>query len=179
MSVIFRYQPFVAVFGNLGGKVPVVDDVSSSQERVVYPTTSLNGNCIEFAFQIDGKFNIDLIQTYLAVKLKFVNGRCYETYNTKAGKKEHKGEEAKADEETMAEEEEQEAPVPLVTLVNNILHSVFSNVVVFINSQQIYISNGLYAHKFYLSNTFSGSSMKMWDFCSARVTTMKNFVMKL
>ena len=167
----------MAVFGNLGGKAPVVDDVSPSQEQDVYPTTSLIGNCIEFAFQIHGKFYIDLIQTYLAVKLKFVKGCCYETYNTKAGKKEHKKEKAKADEETIAEEEEKEAPVPLVTLVNNILHSVFSNIVVSINNQHIYISNGLYAHKFYLSNTFSGSSMKMWDFCSARVTTMKKFVM--
>ena len=32
---------------------------------------------------------------------------------------ERKGEEAKADEEMAAEEEEQEAPVPLITLVDN------------------------------------------------------------
>ena len=29
----FRYQPFVAVFGNPGVKVPVVDDVLSSHEQ--------------------------------------------------------------------------------------------------------------------------------------------------
>ena len=47
---------------------------------------------------------------------------------------------------------EEEAPVPLVTHVNNILHSIFSNVELYINNQQIYNSNGLFAHKSYISN---------------------------
>ena len=42
----FRYQPFVAVSGNLGGKVPIVDDVLPSHEQEIYPTTSLDENCI-------------------------------------------------------------------------------------------------------------------------------------
>ena len=54
-------------------------------------------------------------------------------------------------------EEEQEAPVPLGTHVNNILHSIFSTVVVYINSQQTYNSNGLYAHKRYISSNFKGA----------------------
>ena len=33
MSSNFRYQPFVAFSGNLGGKVPIVDDVLSSHEQ--------------------------------------------------------------------------------------------------------------------------------------------------
>ena len=98
MSSNFRYQPFVAVSGNLGGKVPVVDDVWSSHEQEIYPTTSLAENCIEFHFQTDRNYNVDLRQTYLALKLKLVRGRGYETYNTKEVKKEHK-EEAKAEEE--------------------------------------------------------------------------------
>ena len=60
---------------------------------------------------------------------------------------------ARADEEETAEEE-QEAPVPLVIQLNNILHSFFSNVEVYINNQQIYNSIGLYAHKSYFSNNF-------------------------
>ena len=64
--------------------------------------------------------------------------------------KEHK-EEAKAEEEETAEKE---APVPLVTHVNKILHSIFSIVKVYINNQQIYNTNGLYAHKSYISNNF-------------------------
>ena len=72
-------------------------------------------------------------QTYLALKLKLVRARSYETYNTKEVKKEHK-EEAKAEEEETAEED---APVPLITHVNNILHSIFSNAEVYINNQQL------------------------------------------
>ena len=93
MSSIFRYQLFVAVSGNLGGKVPVVDDVLSSHEQEIYPTTSLDENCIEFEFQTDRNYCVGLRQTYLALKLKLVRGRDYETYNTKEAKKEHRKEE--------------------------------------------------------------------------------------
>ena len=154
MSSDFRYQPFVAVSGNVGGKVPVVDDVLSSYEQEIYPTTSLDENCIEFEFQTDQNHYVDLRQTYLALKLKLVRGRGYETCNTKEVKKEHK-EEAKAEEEETAEDGE--APVPLVTHVNNILYSMFSNVEVYINNQQIYNSNGLYGHKSHISNNFKGT----------------------
>ena len=34
------------------------------------------------------------------------------------------------------------------------MHSIFSNLEVYIKNQQIYISNGLYAHKSYISNNF-------------------------
>ena len=146
----FRYQPFVAVSRNLGGKVPVVDDVLSSHEQEIYPTTSLDENGIEFEFQTDRNYYVDWRQTYLTLKLKLLKGCGYKTYNTKEIKKEHK-EEAKAEEEETTEEDD---PVPLVTHVNNILHSIFSNVEVYINNQQIYNSNGLYAHKSYISNNF-------------------------
>ena len=152
MSTNFRYQSFVAVSGNLGGKVPVVDDVLSSHEQEIYTTTSLDENCTEFEFQKDWNYYVDLRQTYLVSKLKLVKSRGYETYNTKEVKKEHK-EEAKAEEEETAEEE----PVPLVTHVNNILLSLFSNVEVYINKQQIYNSNGSYAQKSYISNNFKGA----------------------
>ena len=133
----------MAVPGNLGEKVPVVGDLLSSHEQKICPTTSLNENCIEFEFQTDRNYYVDLRQTYLALKLKVVRGRGYETYNTKEVKKEHK-DEAKAEEEETAEEDDS---VLLVTHVNNILHSIFYNVEVYINSQQSYNSNGLYAHK--------------------------------
>ena len=70
-------------------------------------------------------------------------------------KKQHK-KEAKTDNET-AEEQEEEAPVPLVPHVNTIFHSIISNVEVYINKQQIYNYNGLYAHKSYISNNFNGA----------------------
>ena len=59
--------------------------------------------------------------------------------------------EAKAEEQETAEDD---APVPLATHVNNTLHSIFSNVEVYINNQQTYNSKGLYAHKSYISNNF-------------------------
>ena len=101
MSSNFRYQSFVPVSGNLGWKVPVVDDDLSSHEQEMYPTISLDENCIEFEFQTDRNYYVDLRQTYLALKLKLVRGCGHETYNTKDVKKEHK-EEAKAEEEETA-----------------------------------------------------------------------------
>ena len=44
--------------------------------------------------------------------------------------------------------------VARVTYVNNIMNSIFSNVEVYLNNQQIYNCNGLFAHKSYLSNNF-------------------------
>ena len=79
MSNNFRYQPFVAVSGNPGGKVPVVDDVLSSHEQEIYPTNSLNENCIEFEFQTDRNYYVDLRHAYLTLKLNFVRGWGYET----------------------------------------------------------------------------------------------------
>ena len=154
MSNNFRYQPFVAVAvsGKLGGKVPVFDDVLSSHEQETCFTISLDENCIEFEVQMDWNYYVDLRQTCLGLKLKLVKRRGYETYNTREVKKEHK-KEAKAEEEETTEKE----PVPLVTHVSNILHSIFSNVEVYINNQQIYNFKGLYAHKSHISNTFKGA----------------------
>ena len=59
-----RYQPFVAVSGNLGGKVPIVDDPLSSHEQEIYPTTSLDENCLEFEIQTDHNNYVDLRQFF-------------------------------------------------------------------------------------------------------------------
>ena len=125
-----------------------------SHEQEVDPTTSLDNNCIELEFQTDLSYYFDLRQTYLASKLKFVKGHGYEAYNTKKVEKERK-EEAKANEET---KEDEEAAVPLVTHVNNILNSVSSNIEVYTSNQQTYNSNGLYAHKSYISRNFEGAT---------------------
>ena len=148
----FSVPTFVAVSGNLGGKDPTVDDVLSSHEQEIYPTTSLDENCTEFEIQTDRNFYVDLRQSFLALKLKFVKGRGYDTYESKEKKKEHKDESVVFTETDDDDSEEEE--VARVTYVNNILHSIFSNVEVYINNQQIYSSNGLYAHKSYISNNF-------------------------
>ena len=89
----------------------------------------------------------------MVLKLKLVKGPRYETHNIKEVKKEHR-EEAKADAEETVEEE---TIVPIGTHVINILHSISSNIEVYINNQQIYNSNGLYAQKSYISNNFKGA----------------------
>ena len=78
----FRYQPFVAVSGNPGLKVPVVDNVSSSQEQEICPTTSLVEKSIEIELQTDRKVYLGLQHTYLALKIKLVEERGFDTYKT-------------------------------------------------------------------------------------------------
>ena len=74
----FRYQPFVTVSGNPGLKVSVVDNVLSSHEQEIYLTTSLGQNSIEFEFQTDRNFYVDLRQTNVALKIKLVKGRGFD-----------------------------------------------------------------------------------------------------
>ena len=94
-------------------------------------------------------------QSFLALKLKFVKGRSYDTYESKEKRKEHK-DESVVFTETGDDDSEEEA-VARVTYVNNIMHSILSNVEVYINKQQIYKSNGLYEHKSYISNNFKAA----------------------
>ena len=154
----FRYQIFVAVSGNPGVKVPVVDDVLSSHEQEIYPTTSFDENSIEFEFQTDRNVYVDLRQTYLALKVKLVKGRGFNTYETTEKKKEHKEDavftETGGDDVEFLEEDE---GVPHSTHVNTIVHSIFSNAELYINNHQIYISNGPYAHKSHIFNTFKST----------------------
>ena len=154
----FRYQPFVAVSGNPGVKVPVVDDVLSCHEQGVYPTKSLDESSIEFEFQTDRNVYVGLRQTYLALKIELVERRAFDTYKTTEKKKEHKEDtvftETGDDGVQFIEENE---GVPHITQVNNILHSIFSNAELYINNNQIYNSNGLYAHKSHISNNFKST----------------------
>ena len=75
--------------------------------------------------------------------------------HTRVRKKEQK-DESVVFTETGDDEDEQEE-VARVTYVNNIMDSMFSKVEVYINNQQIYNSNGLYARKSYISNNFKAA----------------------
>ena len=134
-------------------KVPVVDNVLSSHEHKIYPTTSLDENSIEFEFQTDRNVYVDLRQTFLALKIKLVKRRGFDSYKTTEKKKEHKEDavftETDDDDVEFIEEDE---GVPHITHVNNILHFIVSNAEMYINNHQIYNSNGLYAHKSHISN---------------------------
>ena len=154
----FRYQPFVANSGNPGVKVPVVDKVLFSHEQEIYPTTARNENSIEFEFQTDRNLYVDLRQAYVALKIKLVKGRSFDTYETIEKKKEHKEDtvftETGNDDVEFIEEDE---GVRHITHVNTILQSVFSNAGLYNNNNQFYKSNGLYAHKSHTSNNFKST----------------------
>ena len=170
----FAVPTFCGVYGDLGGKIPVVDNVLPSHGQKIYPTTSLDETCIEFEFKTDRNDYVDLRQSYFSLKLKFVKSRGYETYKNKETKKEHnKGKKAEE-----SKEEEEEARFPLVTRVN-FFDSIFSNVEVYINKQQIYNSKGVYAHKSYILTISREQSLNTRGCCIARVTTLKKSHMRL
>ena len=131
-------------------------------EQEIYPTTSLDENCIEFEFQTDRSYYVDLRQSFLSLKLKFVKGRGYDTYESTEKKKEHKGESVVFTDIGNHEEEQKE--VARVTYVNNMMHSIFSNNEVYINNQLIYNSNGLYAHKSYILMNFRAAISENKEF---------------
>ena len=139
-------------------KVPVLDEVLSSHEQEIYPTTSLDENSIEFEFQTNRNVYVDLRQTYRALKIKLGEERGFDTYKTTNKKKEHKEDtvftETGDDDVEFLEEDE---GVPHITHVNNILQSIFSNAKLYINNHQIYNLNGLYAHKSHISNNFEST----------------------
>ena len=56
------------------------------------------------------------------------------------------------------------------------MHSIISNVEVYINNQQIYNSNGLYAHKSYISNNFKTAISEYKKFCIVNATTMNRIL---
>ena len=97
----------------------MVDDILLPYDQEIFITNSVNENCVESEIQTERNYYVDLKRTYWALKMKIVKDRGYETYTSKEVKKEHK-EEAKADGEKVAAEEEQKAPVSLITPVNNI-----------------------------------------------------------
>ena len=76
------------------------------------------------------------------------------TIHTRVRKKNENKDESVVFTETETDNEEEQEEVARVTYVNNILHSIFSDGEVYINNQRIYISNGLYTHKSYISNNF-------------------------
>ena len=90
---------------------------------------------------------------FFGLEAQICHRRGYDTYESE-GKKEHKDESVVFTETGYDVEGEE---VGRVLYVNNILHSIFSIVEMYINNQQIYSPNGLYAHKSYISNNFKAA----------------------
>ena len=116
-----RYQQFAAVSGIFGAELQAIDDVLSSHEHAVYPSTSLDKNCLEFVFRKDWIFYVHLRQT-LALKLELIQGRSYENYNARDCKWEQKVESKQDAADYRADgETAKDPPVPPVTHLNKIL----------------------------------------------------------
>ena len=153
----FRYRLFLAVSGSPGVKIPVVEDVFPSHQQEIYPTTTLDENSIELELQTDRNVYVDLRQTYLALKIKLVKGRGFDSCKT-TEKKDHKEDAAFTETgDDDVEYIEEDAGVPQITHVNNIQHSNFSNAELYINNHQIYNLNGLIAHEFHISKQFEST----------------------
>ena len=113
---------------NLFEKVPVLEPILWSNVQQTFPVNSLNEASIDFQIETDRNIFLDLYDTFLSLKFKLVK----------------------------------DGNQPIVDgdntfMVNNIMHSLFSNLEVYFNNEQVYTSNGLYAHKSFLSNEFSGT----------------------
>ena len=131
----FRWQYFSAACGNLGGKIPIVDDVVSAHEQKIYPTNSSDDNSIKFEFCTDGNCYVDWRKVFLALILKMVQGCADGFYDPEYPENEKDDSKEDAAEVTADEEKEKDRPVPPVTHLNKYQHSIFSNVEVYINNQ--------------------------------------------
>ena len=53
-------------------------------------------------------------------------------------------------------------------LVSNTMHSLFSNCEVYFNNEQVFTSNGLYAHKAFIYNDFSYTKLTKSSICTSQ-----------
>ena len=109
-------------------KVPVLEPILWSDVQQIFPSNSLNEASIDFQLETDRNIFLDLHDTYLSIKFRLIKGNNDAIVDTDN-----------------------------VYLVSNYMHSLFSNCEVYFNNEQVYTSNGLYAHKSFLSNEFSGT----------------------
>lgn len=144
----FRYGHFTNSCLEIFDKIPILEPILSSHVQEVYPSTSLDESSIEFEYETDRSIYLDLRDTHLLIKVQINKGRLYDEYLNRTVK-------IDKDEE---EEEDSLMDKDYVTHVNNLLHSLFSNCEVYLNNYQVYNSNGLYAHKAFISNEFNAST---------------------
>ena len=121
----------------------------SSHAQEVYPSTSLDESSIEFEFETNRSFYLDMRDIHLQIKVGLQKGRLFDDFMKK-------DEHGKPDMGMSFTDDD----LHYLTHVNNILHSLFSNCEVYLNNQQVYNSNGLYGHNALISNEFNASTRK-------------------
>ena len=113
---------------NLFEKAPVLEPILWSNVQQTFPVNSFNEASIDFQFETDRNVFLHLYDTFLSLKFQLVTDGNQSV--------------VEADNTFM---------------VNDIMHSLFPNLEVYFNNEQVYSSNGLYAQKSFLSNEFSGT----------------------
>ena len=147
-STNFRYRHFTNSCLEIFVKIPVLEPIESCHIQEVYPSTSQDESSIEFEFETERSFYLDMRDIHLQIKVGLQKGRLFEDFM----KKEEHG---KTDlGMTFLDDDLQ-----YLTHVNNLLHSPFSNCDVYLNNQQVYNSNGLYGHKALIFNEFNASTI--------------------
>ena len=113
---------------DFSGKFPILEPILWSNEQQIFPTNSLNESTIEIQLETDCNIFTDLRSTQLFIRRTVIKGDQTRLDNA---------------EETL--------------LVNNALHSLFSNCEVYLNNEQVHSANSLYAHQVFVSAEFSGT----------------------
>ena len=144
----FWYGSFTNSSLEIFDKVPVLETIMSSYTHEVFPIFSLDESSIEFEFETDRNFYLDMHHTHFSLKLQLFKGRLFDAF--KKEKAEHKAK---------SEEDSDEEPQTYLTYVNSVLLSLFSNCEVYFNNTMVYNANGLYPHKAQISNEFNSSAV--------------------
>ena len=161
---------------NHEGRVPVGDNVLSSHGEEIYPTTSIDENCIEFYFQTNRNYYVDFRQTRLAIKLKFVDVRVYETYNTNEKKKSAKKRRRRMRKQRWRRSKRLQF---LWLLIKTTLCAHFFPMSKFTSTiSKFTIPMYCMRTSFKFPTTSRGRFLNTKSVCTARGTTMKNFLMK-
>ena len=100
-----------------------------SNEQQIFPTNSLNESTIEFQLETDRNIFTDLRSTRLFIRRIIIKGDRTSLDNAE-----------------------------VTILVNNALHSLFSNCEVYPNNEQVHSANSLHAHQAFVSTKFSGTN---------------------
>ena len=171
----YRYRTFAALPRNIGTQDPKGHGILSFHEQEKYPTSSLYENCIDFKFQTDLNYYVELRPVNLALKLIFVKGCGYETYNTKEVKKKRK-EETQAYEE-LGRSKRLEFPALFMYTTFCTRFSLMSRC----KSTTSKITNHMDPMRISLASPEAPGrpSLKTIEFCTARGTPIKKFLMKV
>lgn len=117
-------------------KLSVLDPILWSNVQEVLCKSSPDEEYVEFFFQSDYNNFIDMQDIYLKLAVTFFD----RTSDTTGSDLDEMG---------------SSSTTSLVIPVNNMMHSLFSNVELYMNGTPVYTSNGLYGHKAFISNEIS------------------------